>query len=151
MGCDNMDHKPWDMLTDAEGNLGSAIRLRNEASKGRSGRVSPLNRNLREALQELSPSSRRLVPTSSPQSGRRERLPRGDREPVRGLVPHVGISGLLQSLWPADLHHRRCQEDLNGRRLAEGRADAGRSRGLEHDPALIEADVEAQRKVVDLI
>ena len=43
----------WDMLTDAEGNLGSAIHLRNEASKGRSGRVIPLNRDLREALQQL--------------------------------------------------------------------------------------------------
>jgi integrase len=45
----------WDMLTDAEGNLGSgsAIHLRNEASKGRSGRVIPLNQDLRKALQEL--------------------------------------------------------------------------------------------------
>ena len=43
----------WDMLTDAEGNLGSAIHLRNEASKGRSGRVIPLNRDLQQALQEL--------------------------------------------------------------------------------------------------
>ena len=41
------------MLTDAEGNLGSAIHLRNEASKGRSGRVIPLNRDLRQALQQL--------------------------------------------------------------------------------------------------
>ena len=43
----------WDMLTDAEGNLGSAVHLRNEASKGRSRRVIPLNRDLRDALQEL--------------------------------------------------------------------------------------------------
>ena len=41
------------MLTDAEGNLGSAIHLRDEASKGRSGRVIPLNRDLRDALHEL--------------------------------------------------------------------------------------------------
>ena len=37
----------WDMLTDAEGNLGSALHLRNEASKGHSGRVIPLNRDLK--------------------------------------------------------------------------------------------------------
>ena len=43
----------WDMLTDAEGHLGSVIQLRNEASKGRSGRVIPLNRDLRQALLDL--------------------------------------------------------------------------------------------------
>jgi len=34
----------WDMVTDAEGNLGHALHLRDEASKGASGRVIPLNR-----------------------------------------------------------------------------------------------------------
>ena len=35
----------WDMVTDAEGNLGSALHLRDEASKGSSGRVIPLNKD----------------------------------------------------------------------------------------------------------
>jgi integrase/recombinase XerD len=43
----------WDMVTDAEGNLGHALHLRNEASKGASGRIIPLNRELRMALQTL--------------------------------------------------------------------------------------------------
>ena len=43
----------WDMLTDAEGKLGSAIHLRNEATKGSSGRVIPVNRKLRKALELL--------------------------------------------------------------------------------------------------
>ena len=43
----------WDMLTDAEGNLGSALHLRDEASKGSSGRVIPLNKDLSTALQRL--------------------------------------------------------------------------------------------------
>ena len=43
----------WDMLTDAEGNLGPALHLRDEASKGMSGRVIPLNKELRIALQNL--------------------------------------------------------------------------------------------------
>ena len=43
----------WDMITDAEGYLGSAIHLRNSASKGKSGRVIPLNKELRSALQTL--------------------------------------------------------------------------------------------------
>ena len=43
----------WDMVTDAEGNLGSALHLRDEASKGLSGRVIPLNKDLKAALQRL--------------------------------------------------------------------------------------------------
>jgi integrase len=43
----------WDMLTDAEGNLGHSIQLRDEATKGSSGRVIPLNRKLRHALAVL--------------------------------------------------------------------------------------------------
>jgi len=40
----------WLMVTDAEGNLSDAIHLPNSASKGRSGRVIPLNKDLRAAL-----------------------------------------------------------------------------------------------------
>ena len=59
----------WDMITDAEGNLGPALHLRDEASKGTSGRVIPLNKELRGALQKLQMSA--IVPlTSSPQNER---------------------------------------------------------------------------------
>ena len=51
----------WDMLTDAEGNLGSALHLRDEASKGSSGRVIPLNKDLRSALQKLHDRARKLT------------------------------------------------------------------------------------------
>src|SRR4029078_2266112 len=51
----------WDMVTDAEGQLGSAIHLRNVASKGKSGRVIPLNKELRAALSEW-----QKLATSSP-------------------------------------------------------------------------------------
>lgn len=43
----------WEMLTDAEGELGGTISLTNEASKGRSGRAIPLNKDLRLALVRL--------------------------------------------------------------------------------------------------
>ena len=43
----------WDMITYAEGNLAFALNLRDEASKGSSGRVIPLNKDLRNALQKL--------------------------------------------------------------------------------------------------
>ncbi|MEW6639020.1 MAG: site-specific integrase [Pseudomonadota bacterium] len=40
----------WDMITEATGEIGSAIALRDEASKGSSGRTIPLNTELRSAL-----------------------------------------------------------------------------------------------------
>ena len=42
----------WEMVTDAEGALADAISLTDSASKGRSGRVIPLNKELRAALAE---------------------------------------------------------------------------------------------------
>lgn len=47
-------HLTWSMITDAEGNLGSAIFLENRAAKGaRGGGVVPLNRDLKAALDAL--------------------------------------------------------------------------------------------------
>lgn len=43
----------WRMVTDAEGNLSDELRLTNTASKGKSGRVIPLNPELRQALSAL--------------------------------------------------------------------------------------------------
>jgi integrase/recombinase XerD len=43
----------WGMVTDADGHLTDALRLTNTASKGRSGRVVPLNPDLRKALVAL--------------------------------------------------------------------------------------------------
>ncbi len=41
----------WAMVTDAEGRLTDAISLPNSASKGRSGRIIPLNKELKAALE----------------------------------------------------------------------------------------------------
>jgi integrase/recombinase XerD len=43
----------WSMITDGGGELGHAIHLQDKASKGKSGRIIPLNGELRSALQEL--------------------------------------------------------------------------------------------------
>jgi integrase len=40
----------WEMITDASGEIGRAIHLQDKASKGRSGRIFPLNGELRSAL-----------------------------------------------------------------------------------------------------
>lgn len=55
----------WDMLTTSDGDIGTAIHLTNEASKGNGGgRVIPLNKELRSALLGLrrSPSRARPAP-----------------------------------------------------------------------------------------
>ncbi len=43
----------WGMVTDAEGTLSDELRLTNAASKGKSGRVIPMNPDLRRALVAL--------------------------------------------------------------------------------------------------
>jgi len=43
----------WEMVTDAEGRLSDAISLTDKASKGRSGRSIPLNKDLQAALAHL--------------------------------------------------------------------------------------------------
>ena len=53
----------WEMLTDAEGKLGTAINLVDGASKGRSGRVIPLNKELLAALKALRATQTRFRPS----------------------------------------------------------------------------------------
>lgn len=43
----------WSMIVDADGAIGNAIHLTDSASKGRGGRVIPLNKQLRQHLVEL--------------------------------------------------------------------------------------------------
>lgn len=47
----------WSMVTDAEGLLSDCIALEDTASKGKSGRTIPLNKDLREALTTLKESA----------------------------------------------------------------------------------------------
>ena len=43
----------WSMITDAEGKISDSIHLTDEASKGKSGRIIPLNMTLRHQLEDL--------------------------------------------------------------------------------------------------
>jgi integrase len=140
----------WDMLTDAEGSLGAAIYLRNEASKGRSGRVIPLNRDLRKALQDLF-----LSRGASPHVITSE----------RGQRTSAGVIVNLFAGWYRMLGFNGCSSHSGRRTFITGAARkisivggslrdvqmlAGHA-ALSMTQRYIEADVEAQRKVVDLI
>jgi len=124
----------WRMVTDARGQIGQAIHLENRASKGQSGRVIPINEELRTALVEYSKTiwmPRQPVPD-------REREVEGnvtasDRQSVLALVSARRLPWLFQPQRPTHFHHQYRKEDLNRGRIAAGRADAGRSHQLADD------------------
>jgi integrase/recombinase XerD len=140
----------WDMLTDAEGNLGSAIHLRDEASKGRSGRVIPLNKDLKLALQRLHDNR-----NSSPYAITTERAKRTSPAAIVNLFAHwYRLSGLNG----CSSHSGRRTFITNAARsistvggsLRDVQMLAGH-RALSTTQRYIEADAAAQRKIVDLV
>jgi integrase/recombinase XerD len=50
-------HLKWSMLTDPEGNLLECIHLQDQASKGRSGRIIPMAKDLKQSILELRQAS----------------------------------------------------------------------------------------------
>ena len=140
----------WDMLTDAEGNLGPAIHLRDEASKGMSGRVIPLNKELRTALQELHDQR-----TKSPYVIITERSLCTSASAIVNLFAAWYRAAGLQG---CSSHSGRRTFITNAARtistvggsLKDVQMLAGH-RALSTTQRYIEADVDAQRRVVDLV
>ena len=140
----------WDMVTDAEGNLGPALHLRDEASKGSSGRVIPLNKELRSALQKLHDER-----DSSPYVITTERAERTSAAAIVNLFAQwyhaTGLNGCSS-------HSGRRTFITNAARtistvggsLRDVQMLAGH-RALSTTQRYIEADVEAQKRVVDLV
>ena len=140
----------WDMVTDAEGALSTAIRLEDAATKGSSGRVIPLGRDLTEALSEL-----HLTRTENSFVITSERSPQLSAAAVVNLFAD----------WYRRLGFRGCSSH-SGRRtfitnaarkigavggsLRDVQMLAGHS-ALSTTQRYIESDAEAQRKVVDLV
>ena len=140
----------WDMLTDAEGNLSSAIHLRNQASKGRSGRIIPLNRELRAALQELYQAR-----GASPYVITSERSERTSASVIVNLF--AGWYRALGFCGCSSHSGRRTfitgaarKSSMVGGSLRDVQMLAGHA-ALSTTQRYIEADVEAQQKVVELI
>lgn len=46
-------HLKWSMVVDSNGDIGSALHLTNKSSKGKSGRIIPLNKDLKASLEKL--------------------------------------------------------------------------------------------------
>ena len=140
----------WDMVTDAEGNLGNALHLRDEASKGASGRVIPLNRELRMALQAL-----REQDYPSPFVITTERSERTSPSAIVNLFASWYRTAGLQG---CSSHSGRRTFITNAARtistvggsLRDVQMLAGHS-ALSTTQRYIEADAEAQKRVVDLV
>ena len=144
----------WDMLTEADGNLGSAIHLRNEASKGKTGgRVIPLSSDLRRALLDL----HKLPPGPRPSRYviRTERALRTSPQVIVNLFAvwfrTLGFSGCSSHSGRRTFITNAARKiSTVGGSLRDIQMLAGHS-NLSTTQRYIEANGDAQRRIVDLI
>lgn len=140
----------WDMVTDAEGKLASSIHLRDTATKGKSGRVVPLNKELKIALMQLYGERRasQFVITT-------ERSRRTSAAAIVNMFAHwyrlAGLQGCSSHSGRRTFITNAARSiTLVGGSLRDVQMLAGH-RALGTTQRYIEADVDAQRKVVELI
>jgi integrase len=104
----------WWTTNDSQGDIGRMICLQDSASKGKSGRITPISEELRSALVEY----RETVPHAGPHVICTERalghLAPGNRQPVPPLLPAPRLRGVLQPFGPPVVHYKRCTKDLDG-------------------------------------
>lgn len=143
----------WEMITDADGRIGKAIHLQDRASKGSSGRIIPLNGNLRTALQDLMDAS--VINASSPFVVRTERASRTSPQAIVNLFSRWYE---LMELQNCSSHSGRRTFITNAARkislvggsLRDVQALAGHN-SLRTTQRYIDTDSEAQGRVVNLI
>jgi integrase/recombinase XerD len=144
-------HLTWSMILDASGSLSECLRLENRASKGTSGRVVPLSSDLRSALEawrkEQSPETSFVIST--------ERGPRTSAQAIvnmfsrwyseLGLVGCSSHSGRRTFITDAARRISTVGGSIRDVQMLAGHSD------LRTTQRYIEADTEAQRRVVELI
>ena len=146
----------WEMLLDADGTLSNFLALPNNASKGRSGRQIPLNRQLKETLLDLFE-----IESKRKEFDAKDFVVRTQRSKQTSSQAVINIF----ASWYRDLGMIGCSSH-SGRRtfisntarkistvggsLRDIQALAGHS-NLQTTQRYIECDSESQRKVVDLV
>ena len=146
----------WEMLLDADGTLSNFLALPNNASKGRSGRQIPLNRQLKETLLDLF-----QIESKRKEFDAKDFVVRTQRSKQTSSQAVINIF----ASWYRDLGMIGCSSH-SGRRtfisntarkistvggsLRDIQALAGHS-NLQTTQRYIECDSESQRKVVDLV
>lgn len=143
----------WSMITDAEGELTDAIKLQNTASKGKSGGVVWMNKDLKDALVEY-----RAVRKFK---GGNERV----IETERGKSTSAQVIVNMFQSWYTKLGFEGCSSHSGRRTFITNAARKistvggsirdvqalARHSSLQMTQRYIECDVEAQKKVVQLI
>ncbi|MCZ8325767.1 MAG: site-specific integrase [Sphingomonadaceae bacterium] len=142
----------WSMVVGADGEVGEYIHLTNDASKGQSGRIIPINRQLRTALVALSQQGR-SDPTAYVIS-----TERSDRTSAQAIV------NLFQR-WYRDLGLIGCSSHSGRRTFITNAAKkistvGGSLRDVQHlaghsslqtTQRYIEGDSEARKRVVEFV
>jgi integrase/recombinase XerD len=143
----------WSMVTDAEGEIGTAIHLVDEASKGRSGRVIPLNKELRASLIALKAAYTRDKVRPSPFVIVTQRASRTSAAAIVNLFSYwyrsLGFTGASSHSGrrTAITGWARRISNLGGS-LRDVQLLAGHS-ALSTTQRYIDADCNAQRRVVE--
>lgn len=147
----------WNMLISSDGELGQTINLTNDASKGKSGRVIPMNKVLRSALLELLEEERQTrkfdVRDSFIVRTQRSRStsPQVIVNMFKDWYKRLGLVGCSSHSGRRTMITNAARKITTvGGSLRDVQALAGHS-SLQTTQRYIEFDTDAQRKIVNLI
>jgi len=142
----------WRMVTDAGGQIGQAIRLENRASKGQSGRVIPMNEEVRLAFVEYARTVYLPDSTFVIESERSEEMsPQALVNLFWRWYRHVGFAGCSSHSGRRTFITNAARKiSTVGGSLRDVQMLAGHS-NLRTTQAYIEANVEAQVRIMDLV
>lgn len=142
----------WRMVTDPRGRIGQAIYLEDTASKGRSGRVIPLNEELRSALAEYAETILMSTSTFLIQSERsRGMSPQAVVNLFWRWYRHIGFDGCSSHSGRRTFITNTARKiSTVGGSLRDVQILAGHT-NLRTTQRYIEANAEAQVRVVDLV
>ena len=142
----------WRMVTDARGQIGQAIHLENAASKGQSGRVIPMNDELRTALAAYAKTT---ILASSSFLIESERSNRMSAQAIVNLFwrwyQHIGFDGCSSHSGRRTFITNTARKiSTVGGSLRDVQMLAGHT-NLRTTQRYIEANPEAQTKIVELV
>jgi integrase/recombinase XerD len=143
----------WSMITDAEGNIADAIQLQNRASKGKSGGVVWMNKDLKHALEKYQSECKcahandRIIKTER----RKETTAQAIVNMFAGWYKRLGFEGCSSHSGRRTFITNAARKiSTVGGSIRDVQALARHS-SLQMTQRYVECDVEAQKKVVQMI
>jgi integrase/recombinase XerD len=147
-----ISHLTWSMVTDASGRVGDTLQLPDNSSKGKSGRVIPLNTQLQKSLMALhkivSPTSEQYIISSERGA---KMLPCNISHWFREVFNALRLEGCSSHSGRRTFVTNAAKKIIGvGGSLRDVQQLAGHT-SLQMTQSYIEGDSEAKRKVVQLI